>query len=304
PKNVDAAVMPRSENQPVVDDRFSIGGGGDNFTYVNGAFEVSNVLPGSYTLRVSGYPDWNAPLDKSAVAAVRTTSDLYGVAFNRATTTEVPIEVSAADVTGLKVTVSPGVRLPIKVNLNGNEISSSPDYEKIRITLVPKVRNYEEGYGQQGPLSAEGTGIIDKVGSGRYRVWIERGVAELYIKEATLDDMDALNGFVQINGTPTGPLRVVLSDKPARIDGTLTDSTSKPVGGQQVILIPEKYRFRDELFRFADTDDKGRFTFRGVSPGDYRVYAWESLEPFAYFDPELLSQYEQQGKFVHVSEAS
>ena len=44
--------------------------------------------------------------------------------------------------------------------------------------------------------------------------------------------------------------------------------------------------------------------FRGISPGDYRVFAWEALEQFAYYDSDLLRQYEQKGKFVQVSESS
>ena len=303
PKNVDVSLIARTENEPAADDKF-VFRGGDNYHYANGAFEVSNVIPGSYTLRVSGYPDWNGPLDQSAVAAVRTASDLYGVAFNRATMAEIPIEVSAADVTGLKVTLAPGVRLVLKVSLNGNDISTLPDFEKLRVSLLSSVRDYEDELSQQGPLTAEGNGTIEKVGNGRYRVQIGHAGPDIYIKEGTFDNMDALNGYLQISGPPAGVLRIVLGDKPGRVDGTLTDSTAKPVAGVQVILIPEKTRFRNELFKFADTDDKGQFTFRGIPPGDYRVYAWEALEPFEYFDPDILTRFEQQGKFVHVTESS
>jgi Carboxypeptidase regulatory-like domain len=303
PKNVEVSVIPKSGSELIVEDKFGFVGG-DNSSYANGVFEVSNVVPGTYTLRVSGYPDWNAPLDKSAIAAVRTTSDLYGAAFNRATTAEIPIEVSAADVTGVNVTLTPGVRVPLKVSINGNDVSTLKDFEKLRISLTPKSRSYDESGGQLGPLTAEGNGTIDKVANGLYRVGMESGIPEIYIKEATFDNMDALNGFIQINGPPSGALRVVLDDKPGRIDGTLMDSVSKPVAGVQVILIPEKNRYRTESFKFADTDDKGRFTFRGIPPGDYRVYAWESIEQYDYFDPDLLSRYEQQGRFAHVTEMS
>jgi protocatechuate 3,4-dioxygenase beta subunit len=304
PKNVEVFLVPRSENEPLVDEKFSIRGGGDNYHFANGVFEVTNVIPGSYTLRVSGYPDWNAPLDKGAVASVRTASDLYGVAFNRATTAEIPIDVSAADVTGLKVALAPGERLTLKVSLNGNDISTFPDFEKLRVNLIPVLRDSDDLASQQGPLTAEGNGTIEKVGNGRYRVRMEHGTPDIYIKEATFDNADALNGYLQINGPPAGSLRIVLGDKPGRVDGTLTDSSSKPVAGVQVILIPEKVRFRDELYKFADTDEKGHFSFRSIPPGDYRVFAWESLEPFEYFDPDLLSRYEQQGRFVHVTESS
>ena len=39
---------------------------------------------------------------------------------------------------------------------------------------------------------------------------------------------------------------------------------------------------------------------RGVPPGDYRLFAWDSLDQFLWFDPEILSRYVSKGKPVHV----
>ena len=44
------------------------------------------------------------------------------------------------------------------------------------------------------------------------------------------------------------------------------------------------------------TDQEGRFTLRGITPGDYRIFAWEDIEPFAYFDAAVVKQYEAAGK--------
>jgi hypothetical protein len=47
-----------------------------------------------------------------------------------------------------------------------------------------------------------------------------------------------------------------------------------------------------------------RFTLRGISPGEYKLYAWEEIEQGAYEDPEFLRPYEKKGKDVRVDEAS
>jgi hypothetical protein len=78
----------------------------------------------------------------------------------------------------------------------------------------------------------------------------------------------------------------------------------KPVRGIQAVLVPEQARNRQDLYKTATTDQEGRFTFRGVTPGDYRVFAWEDIEPFAYFDPAVVMQYEAAGKLIHVRESS
>jgi hypothetical protein len=42
----------------------------------------------------------------------------------------------------------------------------------------------------------------------------------------------------------------------------------------------------------------------GVAPGDYKLFAWEGLENYGYFDVELVKQSESSGKRVHVNESA
>ena len=70
------------------------------------------------------------------------------------------------------------------------------------------------------------------------------------------------------------------------------------------MLIPARGISRIDLYKTSVTDDNGRFTIRGITPGDYKIYAWEALEQFAYFDSDLLRQFEQKGKFMQIAEGS
>ena len=38
--------------------------------------------------------------------------------------------------------------------------------------------------------------------------------------------------------------------------------------------------------------------------GEYKIFAWEAIEEYAYFDSDLLRAYEDRGKPVSVSESS
>jgi hypothetical protein len=95
----------------------------------------------------------------------------------------------------------------------------------------------------------------------------------------------------------------VFSNKAGRVEGTLVDQL-QPVAGIVVVLIPDGSRHRDERFKSVESDQDGRFRFSGITPGGYRVLACEALEPFSYFDPEVLSRYEQYGTPVRVRESS
>jgi hypothetical protein len=70
------------------------------------------------------------------------------------------------------------------------------------------------------------------------------------------------------------------------------------------VLIPDKARHRIELFKTATTNQNGRFTFANLPPGDYKLYAWEAVELYRWFDPEFLKAFDQFAVPVRVGESS
>ena len=49
---------------------------------------------------------------------------------------------------------------------------------------------------------------------------------------------------------------------------------------------------------------RGRFVIRGVAPGDYKAFSWQTLEPFRYFDSDFIRESDDRGSAVHVTETS
>ncbi len=60
-------------------------------------------------------------------------------------------------------------------------------------------------------------------------------------------------------------------------------------------------RERRDLYRTAITDERGRFTLLPTLPGEYKLFAWEDFEGFAYMDPDFLRKYEELGTPVNVA---
>ena len=82
----------------------------------------------------------------------------------------------------------------------------------------------------------------------------------------------------------------MLSSKGGRIDGNVVNEQGRPSAGIQAVLVPEQQRNRTDLFKSVVTDPNGRFEITGISPGDYKVFAWASLPSFSYFDPDVLER--------------
>ena len=89
------------------------------------------------------------------------------------------------------------------------------------------------------------------------------------------------------------------------VSGLVQDGPAKVVAGATVALVPEAARRENlALYLSAATDASGRFVMRGVPPGDYKLFAWESVRPFAYQNAEFIAKDENRGKLIHVGQGN
>ena len=216
---------------------------------------------------------------------------------------QIPIDVVAGDVENLAVTLTPGINIPMTLTVEGQELTSIGGYENIRIYLRPAALNAPTA-AQRSAFNADGTSVLSNVPPGEYRIQGISFPPDLYLKEVRFDRTDVLNDSWQITNATSGTLTVLLSNKAGQVEGTLTDVSSRPVSGNQVLLIPDQNRDRSDLFKSASTDQNGHFVFRGIPPGGYRVYSWEAIEPNAWYDPDVLTRNEPLGKPVRIQEMS
>ncbi len=154
-------------------------------------------------------------------------------------------------------------------------------------------------------MRQDGSFEIDQVGEGDYRVQLWELPEDVYLKSAQLAGEDVLDSGLRVSRKqPPGLLELVLSANGGRIDGGVMKD-QQPFSGARVILIPEpSRRTLDRFYKETSTDQYGRFTLRGIVPGDYKLFAWETVEEGAYRSPDFLRSYEDRGQAVHVDEGS
>ena len=143
-----------------------------------------------------------------------------------------------------------------------------------------------------------------EVSPGEYLVGAAPLPPNFFIKDARVGGVDVLQKGMLVSGEIYGLLDILLSPNAAQVEGTVIDEAQQPVANGAVVLVPDRLRDRHDLYKTTVTDQEGHFVLTGVAPGIYRVYAWEEIEAFAYFDPDLLTRFEQQAKPVNVSESS
>jgi hypothetical protein len=83
------------------------------------------------------------------------------------------------------------------------------------------------------------------------------------------------------------------------------NADGKPAANATVVLVPPQARRQNALlYKNVTTNETGNFTVRGVSPGPYTIFAWESVLPTAWQNAEFLSKYEARGQQINLSATS
>jgi protocatechuate 3,4-dioxygenase beta subunit len=250
----------------------------------DGTFEIRNVPAGSYVLTA------NAGNPSSGMLRA-----------------EKRLEIQQ-DLEGVTMTLSWGFDLTGRVVFEKPPDSNAnfPGLTAMRVSLRP----VEPGLGMVGmgmvggppTIKPDGTFVVPQVIPGTYQVLISPMAPNNYIKTVVVGGADARDGFT-LDRPPDSPIEVLVGANAGRLEGTVLDREGQPAAGAQITLIPLE-NTRSDRYRVSNTDQNGHFTLRGIIPGAYKAFAWDSLEPNAYRDPELIRRFDNQGKAVAVIEGS
>jgi hypothetical protein len=83
------------------------------------------------------------------------------------------------------------------------------------------------------------------------------------------------------------------------------NTRNEPLSNRTVVLVPDiRRRQRSDLYKVVSTDSAGRFRMQNLSPGDYKLFAWESVETDAWEDPDFIQVYESAGRLVRINEGT
>ena len=242
-----------------------------------GVFELHGVVPGSYYLLAVNFESEKQYSAREA------------------------IEVSDADVEGVSLVIGPGIDLKGRIRVEGN---AALDPSVLNIWLQPR-EQMTMYFGAGGSIKPDGTFTISNVADDDYRFEVGGLPEDFYLKAVRIGSSDVLASDLSVSRKqPPGALDVVLSPNGGRIDGRVPKE-DKPFSGATVVLVPEEGRRKEERFyKSTSTDQDGQFSLRGITPGEYTLFAWETVEHGAYMDPEFLHPYKDRGKPVHVDEGS
>lgn len=252
----------------------------------DGSFEIRDVSPGAYTIL--------ATVDNVAVPMTARQS----------------LQVTA-NVEGLRLAPQTGGSIHGRLRM---ETAGTARPDPSRMFLLLRPANSDDdifggfilggGFSEVAHVNADGSFEWKNVPAGRYAVQISEASAmpDWFLKFTGAGGRESGDSGFSVSGGAT-TLDLVASGNGAVAEGVALNQKDEPVADAVVVAVPEaRWRSRPDRYRTAVSDQRGRFILRGLPPGNYTLFAWESVDGEAYYNPEFLKSYEGQGRALHLNE--
>lgn len=254
----------------------------------DGSFVIRDVAPGAYTIL--------ATVENAAVPMMARQA----------------LQVVSNSVEDLRLAPQPGGWIHGRLRLeskNSGRVDASQIFLQLRSAdgddEASGAFSIGDGFSHTAHVAADGSFEWKSVPPGNYFVQLVSNGganADLFLKSSLAGNRDVGDAGVSVNGG-TVVLDLLASANGGVVDGVVVDQKGEPVANAVIVAVPEtRLRARVERYRKTVSDQRGRFTLHGIEPGDYTLFAWESVDGEAYYNPEFLKTSEGQGSGLRVGE--
>jgi hypothetical protein len=269
-KLINGAVImtPNADREP------DAGETGDVVILPDGSFTFNHVPPGSY--RIRGRAETEAG-GKQLFALYR-------------------IVVADHDVT-VRLTLRPGASVSGRVSVDAVRAARPATLAGLRIE-APFADGSSLGDRPSGHTLADGSFSIQGVVPGAHIITVEGLPDPWVLKSVTYRGQDITDaGLEADSGQRLADVRVAITDVASEVSGTVRDADGHGVAAAMVLMIPAAPQFWTRVsrrFGRTSTDADGRYRYRGLPPGEYRVVA-STVDEHDVYRRDLLRQLSNAG---------
>lgn len=244
-----------------------------------GAFTFAGVTPGDYMLRTASvYGDFSSGEGVSLWAAQ-------------------PVNVGDKPIAGLELAMRPGVRISGEVKFIGATPPVVSQSTRLPIILEPT----GTGIWRTLPAMVKPDLTFSSAGDppGRYLLNLFWNVYEPLgwsFQSATLGGKPLVDDLIELESADVSGLVITLAPTPARVSGSIIESTGATGAGTDVIAFPaDSGAWREGTFNGRRVQRVRATTARGfdiprLAPGDYYIAAVSSRFTAQWQDPSFLER--------------
>ena len=249
------------------------------------AFQIPSLPPGNYDLFASMGNPLGSPGPGGGIQA-----------WGRA-----KVQILNQDVENVRVTIHPSVDVTGVIKIDGKPATEGGT---LKIGLSPTgaastLANYRGILDRTQTPDSNGKVTIPLAAEGNYQVFIQ-GADNLSITDVRQGNASILTSGIDVRNAPPASFELLLSSNGGAVEGVVLNTDKSPMGGATVFLVPADKQLLS-LYKTSTAGADGKYAFRGVRPGEYKVFAGPpGALPPGRLTPELLSRIEASGSNVTV----
>jgi hypothetical protein len=280
----------------------------------DGRFRIPNVAPGQYLLVARG--TMGGPAGREMREAMTALEERrVAVAGRGAGRGQVPdavrlwamtdVSVDGRNVDNLVLTLQPGMTVSGRVAFDGATAQPPADLSRLRVSLspfAPTAATRLLATAVQGRVDASGKFTIAGVSPGRYRLTGSGAGPGWTVGSSVVSGQDTLDVPLEVKPNQSVSNAVLtFTDRQTEVTGTLVDAKGQPAPDYTIIIYPAEREYwtpQSRRVQSARPATDGRFIFRNLPAGEYRVAAVLDPEPGTWYDPQFLQQLESSSMHV------
>ena len=229
---------------------------------------------------------------------------LYAISASGKTqmaTRMVELQIENSDPPDVDLALMPGIDLAGTLVMEGDQ--PGRPQEKRGVRLQPAGQGAGYGLRQSGgEVDRDGAFHIENVAQAKFRVRVELLPENAYVKTVDVDGAVSADGTVDFSSVRPSHIKVTVSRNGAQLTGTVLDENGErlltPMAMVWLVQDPKDLP-QDSSQRVTP---EGKYSFHGVRPGKYRLFAVDALR-FSGADPmERLSKLAGRGEEIEIKE--
>jgi protocatechuate 3,4-dioxygenase beta subunit len=241
----------------------------------DGSFEIDGLVPGNYMVAASA-------LEENAEAVS---------GFARVTVTE-------GDLDSVSVVINRPAVIHGRIAAEGGPLP-----EGLAIELSSRdnafLRNLET------EVKPNATFEFPHLNEGIYQLAVIIASPDWYLKWARMNGVDILAKGLEVSSHSPGSVELVLSRRAGTIDVVTSREDGSTAPDATVLLVPDPpFRERSTRYKQGTTDIHGETKIRGVAPGGYRAFAFQTIpDSTDVTDPDFILPFEFKGERFSLDES-
>lgn len=221
--------------------------------------------------------------------------------------TETPIAVGAEPITGLNVTVRPGLRVSGRFEFEGSTPRpEARQMEQVGLAVEPATGGQ---FSPRAPIRADASGQFSSAGmpAGRYFVRVLGSPAGWMFKSAMFDGRDVADAPFDLTSDASG-IVITFTDKWSGLNGSVTSTRGAPDPEALVVLFPTDSQLWSgtglnfRRMKSAQTTKTGQYVFAVVPPGEYYAAALRDRDAGDWQDPAFLELLSRVAQRIRIAE--